>query len=72
MSVLSARADASKASEVHGLKTEGEDIRVLVVDVEEALAMLDQRRIINATAIIPLQWFRAHHRELRARWLGVG
>ena len=41
-------------------------------DVEEAFAMLDESRIINATNIIPLQWFRAHHRELRSRWLGNG
>ena len=72
MFVFLGRVDARNAGGTHGLKAEGEDIRVLVVDVEEAFAMLDAGRIINATAIIPLQWFRAHHEELRARWLGGG
>ena len=72
MFVFLGRVDARNAGGTHGLRDEGEDIRVLVVDVEEAFAMLDAGRIINATTIIPLQWFRAHHGELRSRWLGNG
>ena len=70
MFVFCARFDASNAGGTHGLAAEGEDIRVLVIDVEEAFAMLDDGRIINAMTIIPLQWFRANHEALRARWLG--
>jgi len=63
------RVDASNAGGVHGLKDEGEDIRVLVLDVEEVFRMFDQGKIINSMIIIPLQWFRIHHQDLRARWL---
>lgn len=66
------RVDASNAGGVHGLKHEGEDIRVLVVDVQCAFEMLDKGRIINGMTLLPLQWFRAHHEELRRRWLGSG
>lgn len=72
MFVFCGRVDASNVGGVHGLSHEGEDIRVLVVDVKRAFEMFDQGRIINAMTIIPLQWFRAHHRELRMRWLGGG
>ena len=70
MFVFCGRVDASNAGGIHGLKHEGEDIRVLVVDVDEAFAMLDAGRINNAMTMIPMQWFRAHHEELRRRWLG--
>ncbi len=66
------RIDASRAGGVHGLKAEGEDIRVLVVDVEDAFDMLDEGRVNNSMTLIPLQWFRAHHEELRRRWLEGG
>ena len=72
MFVFCGRVDASNAGGIHGLRHEGEDIRVLVADAQEVFAMLDQGRIINSMTLIPLQWFRAHHQELRRRWLGGG
>lgn len=70
MFVFLGRVDARGAGGTHGLKHEGEDIRVFAIDVEEAFDMLDAGRIANAMTLIPLQWFQAHHRELRERWLG--
>ena len=72
MFVFCGRVDASNAGGIHGLRHEGEDIRVLVADAQEVFAMLDEGRIINGMTLIPLQWFRAHHQELRRRWLGGG
>jgi ADP-ribose pyrophosphatase len=72
MFVYLGRVDAANAGGIHGLAHEGEDIRVLVVDVSEAFEMLDAGRIVNGMTLIPLQWFRAHHEELRRRWLGSG
>ncbi len=66
------RVDASNVGGLHGLDEEGEDIRVFTVDVQEAFEMMDQGRIINSMAMIPLQWFRVHHQEVRERWLGLG
>ena len=61
--------DASKASGLHGLADEGEDIRVHVVSREQAYAWLKEGRIDNAASVIALQWLALNHGDLRARWL---
>ncbi|MGY3862826.1 ADP-ribose diphosphatase [Aeromonas lacus] len=61
--------DACKASGLHGLADEGEDIRVHVVSREQAYAWLKEGRIDNAASVIALQWLALNHGELRARWL---
>lgn len=69
--VFCGRVDSSEAhGGVHGLEHEHEDIRVMVVDVQEAFDMLDQGRIVNAMALIPLMWFRMNHEQVRRHWLG--
>ena len=65
------RVDASNVEGVHGLEEEGEDIRVIVVDVKEAFELLDRGRIINSMTMLPLMWFRAHHQDVRTRWLAA-
>jgi len=62
------RVDAKNAGGIHGLVHEGEDIRVLVVAVDEALRLLETGKISNATAIIALQWFALHRDSLREQW----
>nr|VFK41834.1 MAG: ADP-ribose pyrophosphatase [Candidatus Kentron sp. TC] len=62
------RVDARNAGGIHGLAHEGEDIRVRVVAVSEALRLLEKGRITNATAIIALQWFALHRDSLLKRW----
>ena len=64
------RVSAPASGGVHGLAHEHEDIRVLVVPSADAFRWLEEGRINNATALIGLQWFRLHHQEIRARWLG--
>ncbi|MFZ1416058.1 MAG: NUDIX domain-containing protein [Defluviicoccus sp.] len=64
------RVSAPASGCVHGLAHEHEDIRVLVVPSADAFRWLEEGRINNATALIGLQWFRLHHQEIRARWLG--
>jgi ADP-ribose pyrophosphatase len=65
------RVDARRASGVHGLADEGEDIRVTAWPVDEAIALLDQDRIVNAKTIIALQWLALHRETLRERWVGA-
>ena len=62
------RIDASKAGGIHGLDHEHEDIRVIAAPAAEVFRWLDEGRIINATALVGLQWFRANHADLRSRW----
>ena len=49
----------------HGLAHENEDIRVMVVDADEAYAWLDQGRIRSSATLIALQWLQLHEQEIR-------
>ena len=62
------RCDSRGAGGVHGLEEEGEDIRVLVWSLDEALAALDDGRIDNAASIIALQWLALNRDEVRGMW----
>lgn len=53
---------------VHGLAEEGEDIRVHVWPLEDALAAVRDGRIGNAASIIALQWLALNHDEVRGMW----
>lgn len=62
------QADLSQAGGLHGLPEEGEDIRVNVMSVNQALAQLASGRINNAPCIIALQWLALNKPRLQARW----
>jgi ADP-ribose pyrophosphatase len=57
---------------VHGLKHEGEDIRVVVMDADQALAELYGGRANSTSIIIALQWFQLNREQLRQRWFAEG
>lgn len=61
--------DASHASGVHGLDHEGEDIRVVVMDSDDAIGELYDGRANSTSIIIALQWFALNRSALRERWL---
>ncbi|HYF08497.1 MAG TPA: NUDIX domain-containing protein [Acetobacteraceae bacterium] len=52
----------------HGLAHEHEDIRLRVVPADEAIAMLDDNRIENATAALCLGWLARRRDALRREW----
>ena len=62
------RVDAGRAGGIHGLAEEGEDIRVVRMSVDEAVAALDEGRIVNAKTIIALHWLARHRTDLYRRW----
>ncbi|WKE64742.1 ADP-ribose diphosphatase [Gallaecimonas kandeliae] len=66
--IFAVEVDATKADGVHGLDEEGEDIAVLVVSRNEALAMLERGQIDNAATVIGLQWLALKAEELRKQW----
>ena len=70
--VYCGRIDSRGVGGIHGLDHEHEDIRVLVVPTDEALGWLDAGRLLSATAIIGLQWFRQHRETLRQQWTSTG
>lgn len=65
------RVDSTKAGGVHGLDEEGEDIRVMVLSVDEAVSLLDEGRIVNAKTIIALQWLSTNYERIKSRWLAA-
>ncbi|HEY8330872.1 MAG TPA: NUDIX domain-containing protein, partial [Pseudomonas sp.] len=62
------RCDSSGAGGIHGLVEEGEDIRVLVMSLDEALAALAAGRLDNAASIIALQWLALNREQVRQTW----
>lgn len=62
------QVDASTAQGVHGLEQEGEDIRVHVVQAEQAFEWVKTGRINNAASIIALQWLQLNYDKVRAEW----
>lgn len=64
------QADLSQVQtgNLHGLPEEGEDIRVLVLASQTALAMLEQQRLFNAPLLIALQWLGLNQKNLQSRW----
>ncbi|HEY6611152.1 MAG TPA: ADP-ribose diphosphatase, partial [Pseudomonas sp.] len=62
------RCDSCGAGGIHGLVEEGEDIRVLVLSLDEALAAMEAGRLDNAASIIALQWLALHRERVRQTW----
>lgn len=62
------RTDSRGLGGVHGLDSEEEDIRVLVPRLDEALAWLDEGRILNLNAVVPLQWLALNKALLLETW----
>lgn len=62
------RCDSRGAGGIHGLAEEGEDIRVLVLSLDEAQAALADGRIDNAASIIALQWLALNREKVRQAW----
>jgi ADP-ribose pyrophosphatase len=69
--VLIGRINAPAAGGVHGLPDEGEDIRVHVLLLREALVGIDRGRMTAASTVVALQWLALHRDEVRARWVGA-
>lgn len=72
VTLFCARVDARHAGGIHGLKDEGEDIRVSVVPFAEALQELDSGRVNTSLGLIGLQWLALNRETLRRRWNGKG
>ena len=63
-----AEANLSGAGGVHGLDSEDEDIRVMVVPLADALATIASGEANSAQLLLSLQWLASHHTRLREAW----
>lgn len=68
IAVYCGRVDGRTAGGIHGLADEGEDIRVIVISFDEAMAALSAGRIVASHAVIGLQWLALNRDALRAKW----
>jgi len=55
--------DSKGVAGIHGLADENEDIRVMVVDAEEAFAWVREGRIRSSATIIALQWLELNQAQ---------
>jgi ADP-ribose pyrophosphatase len=60
--------DAGAADGIYGLDHEDEDIRVMVMDVSDAFALLDSDKANNALLVIALQWLALNENRVRTAW----
>lgn len=65
LTLFAACVDASQLGGVHGLASEGEDIKVHVLPAQTAFEYLTCGRINNAIALIGLQWLQINRPRLR-------
>lgn len=63
--LVCALLDSRGVGGVHGLETEGEDIRVHVIAARDAFTLVRENRLRNAAAIIALQWLELNHGRLQ-------
>jgi len=66
--VFIGEADSSTADGYHGLADEHEDIKVHTMPFDEALAMVEDGRIVAANTVVPVLWLALHKDEIRAAW----
>ncbi len=62
------KVDSRDAGGIHGLAEEGEDIKVLVYSVAEAIRLAGNGAIKNAITLIALQWLALNYGSLKKRW----
>lgn len=63
-----ASADLSAAGGLYGLEAEDEDIRAVVVPLDEALAAVDSNRIVSAPTALALLWIARNRARLEREW----
>lgn len=69
MHVFCGKVDASTLSGIHGLVDEGENIKVVTLDREQAYQAVVSGRINNAATIIAIQWLQLNLALIQDKWL---
>ncbi|MCK4707403.1 MAG: NUDIX domain-containing protein [Gammaproteobacteria bacterium] len=63
-----AEVDSTEAGGIHGLASENEDIKVIVMDFEQAILQMKGGKINSATPILALQWLQLNHDSLISKY----
>ena len=62
------RIDSAGVGGLHGLEHEHEDIRAFTLPLDAALARLARGEIVNANAVMTLQWLALNRARLQRAW----
>lgn len=62
------RVDTSDAGGIFGLDEEGEDIKAIVMPLEDALAEVQRREAAVSNMLIPLYWLALNKAHVQAMW----
>jgi len=65
--LFAGRVDSTRAGGIHGLDEEGEDIRVVVLSVDELAERVAAGKVVNATTLIAAQWLLLNHATVKER-----
>jgi ADP-ribose pyrophosphatase len=65
ITLFCAKVDSSEAKGIHGLASEGENIRLHVVNLQDAYNLVNAGKIDNATTIISLLWLQQNEQNVR-------
>ena len=68
ISLFCGRVDAAHIADYAGVPSENEDIRVVVLSVNDVEKMLAEGKFNNALTIIAVQWFMSNREKLRKKW----
>jgi ADP-ribose pyrophosphatase len=66
--MFAAKVDTTDVGGVYGLEEEGEDILVHVISRKNAMELLAQGKICNASTVIGLQWLQLNYARLQESW----
>lgn len=72
VTVFCGKIDASDINGIYGLASEHEDIRVHVVDTDEAYQAVTSGLIRDSLTIIAVQWLQLNETRVREQWLTKG
>ena len=66
--LLLGQVNTEGAGGIFGLAGEGEDIKVHVFPLAQALRMMHDGEIANAHTLIALQWLQLHKQQVQEQW----
>jgi len=66
--LVCAQVDSKLAGGIHGVDTEGEDIKVHVIPYVQIEGLLDEGILSSPTPIIAMQWLQMHRERLKIDW----
>ena len=69
IAIFCGRVDAAGVGGIHGVRDEGEDIRVFTDKLDAALKRIASGTITNIIAVAALQWLALNRHTVKAKWV---